>query len=112
MRVAVDTTPLAQTRAGTARYLSALLERLERAVDVRRVAFRPPRPAALGDVLWYPALLPRAARGCDVLHCPTFRAPLHPCYRGTGKKGPHIRGGIGETFFGVVRNFGNNPPWQ
>jgi glycosyltransferase involved in cell wall biosynthesis len=76
MRVAVDTTPLAQTRAGTARYLASLLERLERDVEIRRLAFRPARPPALGDVLWYPALLPRAARGCDVLHCPTFRAPL------------------------------------
>src|SRR5204863_238099 len=25
---------------------------------------------------WYPVGLPRAARGLDVLHCPTFRAPL------------------------------------
>jgi glycosyltransferase involved in cell wall biosynthesis len=78
MRVAVDTTPLAQTRAGTARYLTALLERLERVVEVKRVAFRPSQPPALGDVLWYPVLLQRAARGCDVLHCPTFRAPLRP----------------------------------
>ena len=76
MRVAVDTTPLAQTRAGTHRYLASLLERLEPLVEIERVRFRPARPPALGDLLWYPALLPRAARGCDVLHCPTFRAPL------------------------------------
>src|SRR5205085_11649522 len=28
------------------------------------------------DLWWYSLGLPRAARGLDVLHCPTFRAPL------------------------------------
>jgi glycosyltransferase involved in cell wall biosynthesis len=28
------------------------------------------------DGLWYPLALGRAARGCDLLHCTTFRAPL------------------------------------
>jgi glycosyltransferase involved in cell wall biosynthesis len=32
--------------------------------------------AAIRDVLWYPLLLPLEARGVDVLHCTTFRAPL------------------------------------
>ncbi len=80
MRVAVDTSPLAQTRAGTARYLRGLLSELEQRydVEVRRLAFGGPgRAAAFArDAVWYPAGLPRAARGADVLHCPTYRGPL------------------------------------
>jgi glycosyltransferase involved in cell wall biosynthesis len=76
----VDTSPLAQTRAGTARYLNGLLRELDRrdGVDVRRVAFGGPgRPATLvRDALWYPVGLPRRAVGADVLHCPTYRGPL------------------------------------
>jgi glycosyltransferase involved in cell wall biosynthesis len=80
VRVAVDTSPLAQTRAGTARYLNGLLGELERRddLDVRRVAFGgPSRAAALvRDAVWYPVGLPRRAGGADVLHCPTYRGPL------------------------------------
>jgi glycosyltransferase involved in cell wall biosynthesis len=80
VRVAVDTSPLAQTRAGTARYLRGLLGELEQRddVEVRRVAFGGPgRAAALvRDGVWYPVGLPRAARGADVLHCPTYRGPV------------------------------------
>ena len=80
MRVAVDTSPLVQTKAGTARYLTGLLHELERrdGLEVRRVAFGGSgRAAALvRDALWYPAGLPRAARGADVLHSPTYRGPL------------------------------------
>jgi glycosyltransferase involved in cell wall biosynthesis len=72
--------PLVQTRAGTARYLRGLLGELERRedVEVRRLAFGGAGRAAafVRDALWYPARLPRAARGDDVLHCPTYRGPL------------------------------------
>jgi glycosyltransferase involved in cell wall biosynthesis len=80
VRVAVDTSPLAQTRAGTARYLNGLLGELERRDEpqILRVAFGGPgRAAALvRDAVWYPAGLPRRARGAAVLHCPTHRGPL------------------------------------
>lgn len=74
IRVAVDTTPLAQTRAGTARYLNGLLAHLD-GVDVQRVAY--PATSRLrtlaADAWWYPRL---SADGADVLHCPTFRGPF------------------------------------
>ena len=80
MRVAVDTSPLAQTRAGTARYLNGLLRELERRddVEVRRIASGGPGRAAslVRDALWYPVGLPRRAQGVDVLHCPTYRGPI------------------------------------
>jgi glycosyltransferase involved in cell wall biosynthesis len=80
VRVAVDTSPLVQTRAGTARYLYGLLCEIERRDDleVRRVVFGGSGRAAafVRDSLWYPVGLPRAARGADVLHCPTYRGPF------------------------------------
>jgi glycosyltransferase involved in cell wall biosynthesis len=80
VRVAVDTSPLAQTRAGTARYLRGLLGDLERRsdVEIRRIAFGGAgRAATLArDAFWYPARLPRATGGADVLHCPTYRGPV------------------------------------
>jgi glycosyltransferase involved in cell wall biosynthesis len=80
VRVAVDTSPLAQTRAGTARYLNGLLRELEPRddVEVRRVAFGGPGRAAslVRDAVWYPLELPRRARGTEVLHCPTYRGPV------------------------------------
>jgi glycosyltransferase involved in cell wall biosynthesis len=78
--VALDTTPLALTRAGTARYLRSLLAELEHAPEVRIEphsfgprgrAFVPAR-----DVGWYLTALPWRARHADVLHCPTHRAPV------------------------------------
>ena len=79
MKVAVDVTPLAQTRAGTARYLNALLPRLEPDVEIERVeGFAHGRPGTLWlDLAWYPHVLPLRARGADVLHCPTYRGPVH-----------------------------------
>jgi glycosyltransferase involved in cell wall biosynthesis len=78
--VAVDTSPLALTRAGTARYLRELLDALEeeRDVQIHRHSFRArSRPAVpVRDVGWYLGALPVLARGADVLHCPTFRAPV------------------------------------
>jgi glycosyltransferase involved in cell wall biosynthesis len=78
MKVAIDVSPLRQTRAGTARYLAGLLPRLERLVDVERVAWGgSDRLATVArDTWWYPLGLTRAARGADVLHCPSFRGPF------------------------------------
>ena len=78
MNVSVDVTALAQTRAGTARYLHALLPRVEREVQVNRVhGFARGRPGTLWlDLAWYPHVLPRRARAADVLHCPTYRGPV------------------------------------
>jgi glycosyltransferase involved in cell wall biosynthesis len=74
MRVGLDTSPLIQTQAGTARYVRGLLAHN----DYERLSWGGPgRPATLArDVWWYPHGLPRRARGLDVLHCPTFRGPV------------------------------------
>jgi glycosyltransferase involved in cell wall biosynthesis len=73
IRVALDTTALYQTRAGTARHVQGLLDHLE--VDVRRLAYPATSRsrAVRADLLWYPRL---KADGADVLHCPTFRGPF------------------------------------
>ena len=82
MKIGFDVAPLKLTRAGTARYVTALLAELERrdGLDVRRVTFGDRgRAAALArDVAWYPVLLPVSAGRLrlDVLHCTTFHAPL------------------------------------
>ena len=70
IRVALDTTPLRQTRAGTARYVQALRDNLD-VVEVSYPATSRLRTLA-ADVLWYPRLRADA----DVLHCPTFRGPF------------------------------------
>jgi len=81
MNVAIDVSPLIQTRAGTARYLKALLRELRRRDDVRvdELSFgRDDRLSTLArDAVWYPLALGRR-RGADVLHCPTYRGPLRP----------------------------------
>ena len=78
MRVGIDVSPLHLTRAGTARYLRGLLAHLT--VDVVRLelAGSGRAAAAARDALWYPAVLPLAASRADVdvLHCPSYRAPL------------------------------------
>src|SRR5439155_2675735 len=60
------------------RYLLGLLPHLERNVDVERLAWGGAGKLAtvLRDAWWYPVDLPRRARGLDVLHCPSFRAPV------------------------------------
>jgi len=77
IRVGVDVSPLRQTRAGTARVIEGLLARPM--PEVERVELGFGRSGRLGtlelDLAWYPFLLPRRARGLDVLHCPTYRAP-------------------------------------
>ena len=77
MRVGIDVSPLAQTRAGTARYIRGLLAHNE----YEQLAFGgPTRPATIvRDAYWYPLALPREARKrrLSVLHCPTFRGPFH-----------------------------------
>jgi glycosyltransferase involved in cell wall biosynthesis len=82
LRVGLDVSPLALTKAGTARYLTNLVAGLDgdSSLEVRRYSFggsgRPTRIAR--DTVWYPLTLPRAAKrdGVDVLHCTTMRAPF------------------------------------
>jgi glycosyltransferase involved in cell wall biosynthesis len=80
MRVGFDVSPLLQTQAGTARYVTGLVDELERipGLEVSRLSFGGSgRAWALArDLAWYLALLPLQARSLDVLHCTTFRAPL------------------------------------
>lgn len=80
MKAGIDVAPLLLDNAGTARYVRGVLGELRRRSDVEvhelswggagRIT------AALRDVAWYPLGLPVRARGLDVLHCTTFRAPL------------------------------------
>ena len=82
IRVGLDTSPLALSKAGTARYLTQLLEGLEQEpeIEVSRLSWDADGRAAkvARDMFWYPTRLPRAAKkqALDVLHCPTMRAPL------------------------------------
>jgi glycosyltransferase involved in cell wall biosynthesis len=82
IRVGLDTSPLALSKAGTARYLTQLLEGLEQEpeIDVSRLSWEAEGRAAkvARDMFWYPNRLSRAAKkaAVDVLHCPTMRAPL------------------------------------
>ncbi|MFL5946124.1 MAG: glycosyltransferase family 4 protein [Gaiellaceae bacterium] len=79
IRAAIDVSPLVQTRAGTARYLNALLRELRRRDDVEVLPLSfggSDRASTLArDTVWYPFLLGRA-RDADLLHCPTYRGPL------------------------------------
>ena len=78
MRVAIDVSPLVQTRAGTARYLESLMHELRARDDVAlttRAFGRSDRASTLvRDAVWYPFLLGREDTA-DVLHCPTYRGP-------------------------------------
>jgi glycosyltransferase involved in cell wall biosynthesis len=80
VRIAIDTTPFRLTAAGTARYLRNLLARLEPEHDVRPLAFGGAGKTSVlaRELAWYPFALGRssAARGADVLHCPTYYGPL------------------------------------
>src|SRR3954465_3878934 len=74
--------PLELTRAGTARYVVNLLAELQKLDDIDVRPFRFDGGGRLAklvrDTMWYPALLPFAARRAhlDVLHCTSIRAPL------------------------------------
>ncbi len=80
MRVAVDTSPLVQTRAGTARHVRGLLSALRGrpGLELELHSFGGPGhvSSVLRDALWYPLALPHRVRALDVLHCTTFRGPL------------------------------------
>ena len=81
LRVGIDVSPLALTRAGTARHIGSLLAALDgEDVDVRRYALGGSSRAfvPVRDLGWYLGVLPLLARrdGVDVLHCPTQRAPM------------------------------------
>jgi glycosyltransferase involved in cell wall biosynthesis len=81
LRVGIDVSPLALTRAGTARHIRSLLAALEEEdVELRRYALGGSSKALVPvrDVGWYLAALPaRARHDClQVLHCPTQRAPV------------------------------------
>ncbi len=79
LEIAFDTSPLALSQAGTARYIDGLRGELERDSDLqlRALGFQLRGRAAVPvrDVGWYLGALPLLARSSDVLHCPTFRAP-------------------------------------
>jgi glycosyltransferase involved in cell wall biosynthesis len=79
VKVGIDVSPLAQTRAGTARHVRGLLGALAgHDLEVERLAFggRGRIATVARDTWWYYAGLPRRSRGLDVLHCTTFRGPL------------------------------------
>ena len=82
MRVGIDTTPLAQTRAGTARHVRGLLGELRGRPGLELVGLAAGGTGRLAtirrDALWYPFRLGHAAAGLELLHCTTFRAPLRP----------------------------------
>jgi glycosyltransferase involved in cell wall biosynthesis len=79
LRVGVDTSPLVQTRAGTARHVRGLLGALRDrpGLELELISFGGPGRASsvVRDALWYPTGLGRRARSLDVLHCTTFRGP-------------------------------------
>ena len=80
LRVGIDVSALALTRAGTARHIRSLLDALEEEdVHITRYALGGSSRVLVPvrDVGWYLAALPRRARrdGMGVLHCPTQRAP-------------------------------------
>lgn len=79
MRVGVDTSPLVQTRAGTARHVRGLVSALRgrEGIELELLAFGGPgRPSSVArDAVWYPLGLRRSSHGLDLLHCTTFRGP-------------------------------------
>jgi glycosyltransferase involved in cell wall biosynthesis len=79
VRVAIDISPLVQTRAGTARHVRGLVGALRGrpGLELELVSFGGPGRASsvARDALWYPLGLRRRASDVDVLHCTTFRGP-------------------------------------
>ena len=72
VRVAMDVSPLAQTRAGTARYVRGLLRAPRRRAAGASAARRAPRRSRATRS---GTRRSRLRGGVDVLHCPTFRGP-------------------------------------
>jgi glycosyltransferase involved in cell wall biosynthesis len=80
VRDGIDTTPLVQTRAGTARHVVGLLAELTGRSDLELVGLAAGGSGRLAtvrrDAVWYPFRLGRVSGQLDVLHCTTFRAPV------------------------------------
>ena len=82
LRIGLDTSPLALTKAGTARYLSNIVDGFEAdpEIELHRYDWGGDSKAArvVRDTGWYRFTLPRAVKrdGIQVLHCPTMRAPF------------------------------------
>jgi glycosyltransferase involved in cell wall biosynthesis len=82
LRLGLDTSPLTLTKAGTARYLTNIVDGLESdpELELRRYDWGGVGKATrvMRDTGWYRFTLPRAAKrdGVQVLHCPTMRAPF------------------------------------
>ena len=79
MRVGIDTSPLVQTRAGTARHVrglvSALRGRRDLELEILSFGGSGKLSSVVRDSAWYPFGIARRARDLDVLHCTTFRGP-------------------------------------
>jgi glycosyltransferase involved in cell wall biosynthesis len=82
VKVGIDLSPLAQTRAGTARHVRGLVGALERRPGLELVGLSSGGTGRVAtvrrDALWYPIRLGGASVRLDLLHCTTFRAPLRP----------------------------------
>jgi glycosyltransferase involved in cell wall biosynthesis len=80
VRVGIDTSPLVQTRAGTARVVRGLVGALRDrpGLDLELLSFGGDGrlSSVLRDAVWYPVGLRRRASALDVLHCTTFRGPV------------------------------------
>jgi glycosyltransferase involved in cell wall biosynthesis len=81
LKVGLDVSPLALSRAGTARYLRSLQAALQNEpveVEQYELVGEGRLQKLRRDTAWYLRTLPRSARqgGVDVLHCPTQRAPF------------------------------------
>jgi alpha-1,3-rhamnosyl/mannosyltransferase len=79
VKVGVDTSPLVQTRAGTARHVRGLVGALRDrpGLELELLSFGGTGRASsvVRDSLWYPLGLRRRSRRLDLLHCTTFRGP-------------------------------------
>jgi glycosyltransferase involved in cell wall biosynthesis len=79
VRVGIDTSPLVQTRAGTARHVRGLVAALRgrHDLELELLSFGGSGKVSsvVRDAAWYPYGIARRARGLDVLHCTTFRGP-------------------------------------
>lgn len=84
MRVGIDTAPLVQTRAGTARHVRGLVAALRgrSGLELELLSFGGPGrlSSVARDAVWYPVGLGRRGHGLDLdlLHCTTFRGPVSP----------------------------------